>query len=276
MLAMPVIAAFAQTPPPAPAQAGRGGRGATVPQSTFANAYPQHAQADPESIARGRALYGVNCQFCHGSDARGGEGGPNLLRSEIVLHDDKGEAIAPIIQNGRMDQGMPKFPLSAAQCADVAAFIHSFRVAGYDESRNKPLSILTGDATAGQAYFQAKCATCHNVTADLKGIASRFADPRDLQQRFLMPGTGRGQRPVAPTTVTVTEKSGAKTEGRLVRIDDFIVTLVEADGTQRTFRRDGDVPTVELHDPLAAHRQLLRVYTDKDIHNLTSYLVTVK
>jgi mono/diheme cytochrome c family protein len=271
MFAISAIAAFAQTPP---AQAGRG-RGA-APQSTFANAYPQHAQADPESIARGRALYGVNCQFCHGSDARGGEGGPNLLRSEIVLHDDKGEAIAPIIQNGRMDQGMPKFPFNAGQCADVAAFIHSFRVAGYDESRNKPLSILAGDAAAGQAYFHAKCATCHSVTADLKGIASRIADPRDLQQRFLMPGAGRGARPVAPTTVTVTENSGAKTDGRLLRIDDFIVTLLEADGTHRTFRRDGDAPKVELHDPLAAHRELLRVYTDKDIHNLTSYLVTVK
>jgi len=273
MLAVSAVAVSAQTPPVAPQ--GRGGRGA-APVGGFANAYPQHAQADPESIARGRALYGVNCQFCHGSDARGGEGGPNLLRSEIVLHDDKGEAIAPIIQNGRMDQGMPKFPFSAAQCADVAAFIHSFRVAGYDESRNKPLSILAGDAAAGQAYFKSKCATCHNVTADLKGIASRIADPRDLQQRFLMPGMGRGQRPAAPTTVTVTETSGAKTEGRLLRIDDFIVTLMEADGTHRTFRRDGDVPKVELHDPLAAHRELLRVYTDKDIHNLTSYLVTVK
>lgn len=279
ILTLSAIAAFAQTPPQTPPATTQGGRGAKGGGGGgFANSYPQHAQADPESIARGRSLYGVNCQFCHGSDARGGEGGPNLLRSEIVLRDDKGETIAPIVQNGRIDQGMPKFPFSSAQVADIAAFIHSFRVAGYDESRNKPVSVLAGDAAAGQAYFSAKCATCHSVTGDLKGLASRFPEPRDLQQRFLMPGASRGGAAgrVSPATVTVTPTSGAPVEGRLVRIDDFTVTLTEADGTQRTFRRDGDVPKVVIHDPLAPHKELLRVYTDKDIHNLTSYLVTVK
>ena len=94
-------------------------------------------------------------------------------------------------------------------------------------------------------------------------------------------GGGRGGRGrlavnVPPTTVTVTPASGPKVEGRLVRIDDFIVTLAIADGTQRTFRRDGDTPKVEIHDPLQPHRDLLPIYTDKDIHNLTAYLVTVK
>ena len=55
----------------------------------------------------------------------------------------------------------------------------------------------------------------------------------------------------------MTPASGQKAEGRLVRIDDFIVTLTDADGTQRTFRRDGDTPKVEIHDPLKPHRDLL-------------------
>ena len=97
--------------------------------------------------------------------------------------------------------------------------------------------------------------------------------PVALQQTFLMPGGGRGGGPV---TVTVTPASGQNVEGRLMRVDDFIVTLVEADGTQRTFRRDGNNPKVEIHDPLQPHKDLLGVYTDKDIHNLTAYLVTVK
>jgi mono/diheme cytochrome c family protein len=231
-------------------------------------------------VERGRALYGVNCQFCHGSDARGGEGGPNLLRAEIVLNDQNGELIGPVIQNGRVDQGMPKFPMTNAQVADVAAFIHSFRVAGYDASRMKPPTILVGDAAAGEAYFKTKCVSCHSVTGDLKGIGAKFAEPRDLQQRFVMPGGGgRGRGApsnVTPTTVTVTLVSGQKAEGRLVRIDDFIVTLADSEGTQRTFRRDGDKPKVEIHDPLQPHKELLRVYSDKDIHNLTAYLVTVK
>jgi cytochrome c oxidase cbb3-type subunit 3 len=231
-------------------------------------------------IERGKALYGVNCQFCHGSDARGGEGGPNLLRAEIVLNDQNGELIGPVIQNGRIDQGMPKFPMTNSQVADVAAFIHSFRVAGYDNSRMKPPTILVGDAAAGETYFKAKCATCHSVTGDLKGIGGKFAEPRDLQQMFVMPGGGgRGRGApanVPPTTVTVTPSSGQKAEGRLVRVDDFIVTLADADGTQHTFRREGDKPKVEIHDPLKPHKDLLRVYSDKDIHNVTAYLVTVK
>jgi cytochrome c oxidase cbb3-type subunit 3 len=74
----------------------------------------------------------------------------------------------------------------------------------------------------------------------------------------------------------VTLGSDQKIAGRLVRIDDFIVTLTDSEGTQRTFRRDGDKPHVEIHEPLQPHKDLLGVYSDKDIHNLTAYLVTVK
>ena len=81
---------------------------------------------------------------------------------------------------------------------------------------------------------------------------------------------------VPPTTVTVTLASGQKISGRLGRIDDFIVSLVDSDGAIRTFRREGEKPTVEIHDPLMQHRELLPVYTDKDIHNVTAYLVTLK
>jgi cytochrome c oxidase cbb3-type subunit 3 len=282
---VPVVLAaltlWAQTPaqPPATPAGGRGGRGGGG--GGFANAFPQHPPGDPAMIERGRALYGVNCQFCHGSDARGGEGGPNLLRAEIVLNDQNGELIAPVVQNGRVDQGMPKFPMTNAQVADIAAFLHNFRVAGYDNSRMKPPTIVVGDAAAGEAYFKTKCASCHSVTGDLKGIGAKYAEPRELQQTFVMPGGGgRGRGAtggnVPPTTVTVTLSSGQKVEGRLVRLDDFIVTLAETDGTQQTFRRDGNNPRVEIHDPLQPHKALLGVYSDKDIHNLTAYLVTVK
>ncbi|MDQ6735186.1 MAG: cytochrome C, partial [Nitrospirota bacterium] len=132
------------------------------------------------------------------------------------------------------------------------------------------------------SYFNAKCASCHSVSGDLKGIGAKIPDPKTLQNTFLMPGGGRpgrgGPSPVKvpPATVTVSLPSGEKVDGRLGRIDDFIVSLTEADGTQRTFRRDGDIPKVEIHDPLQPHKDLLPTYTDKDIHNLTSYLVTVK
>lgn len=280
-----------QTPPPAGAQtqtppaAGRGRGGGAAPAGGgggggFANAFPQHVQADAASIERGKALYGVNCTFCHGSDVRGGEGGPNLLRSQLVLNDKNGEGITQIVQNGRPDQGMPKFDLNATQISDIAAFIHSFRVAGYDASREKPISILVGDAKSGEAYFKTKCASCHSATGDLHGFAVKFEDPKALQQAWLMPGGGRGGRggggAIPPTTVAVTLANGQKIEGRLLRIDDFLVSLVDSNGNEQTIPRDGAVPKVEVHDPLDPHRELLRVYTDKDIHNVTAYLVTLK
>jgi len=78
-----------------------------------------------------------------------------------------------------------------------------------------------------------------------------------------------------PVTVSVTQ-SGQKFEGVLGRIDEFNITLIHPDGTSRTFRRNGEVPRIDIQDPREAHRKLLPLYTDKDIHDVTAYLVTIK
>jgi mono/diheme cytochrome c family protein len=243
--------------------------------------YPERKPGDPVAIERGKALYSVNCQFCHGADIRGGDSGPSLLRSGLVLDDQGGELVGPVIQNGRTDRGMPKFSFNNDQVADVAAFLHTFRAAGYDESRRRPPSILVGNAKAGETFFGTRCGSCHSATGDLRGIATRIADPRVLQQTWLLPGSGggRGGPPpvqVPPTRVTVTLPSGEKVEGRLDRVDDFVVSLTTEDGTHRTFATNGDSPKVEIKDPLQPHRDLLKVYRDADIHNVTAYLVTLK
>jgi len=275
-----VVTLGAQPPQPPPG-GGRGGRGGAI--TSPRNAYPDRPEGDPAAIARGKALYGVNCQFCHGADTRGGDGGPSLLRSGLVLDDQNGELMAPVIQNGRTDRGMPKFQFTREQIADVAAFIHTFKAAGYDESRVKPPSIIVGDAKAGEAFFKAKCASCHSTTGDLRGLASRITDERIFQQTWLMPGTGagRGGPPpvtvtVKPTTVTVTLQSGEKVTGTIDRLDDFVVSLTTADGTHRSFRITGDTPKVEINDSLQGHKDLLRIYTDADIHNVTAFLWTLK
>jgi cytochrome c oxidase cbb3-type subunit III len=243
--------------------------------------YPLRPPGDPASIERGKALYGANCTFCHGADTRGGDGGPSLLRSATVLADQAGELIGPVVQNGRADRGMPKFSLSDPQIADIAAFMHSFTAAGYDASRMKPPSIVVGDAKAGEAFFKSKCASCHSTDGDLRGIATKISDPRLLQQTWLMPGSGggRGSTPrvqVKPTTVTVTLPTGEQVEGKLDRIDDYVVALTTADGSHRSFQTNGGTPKVEVHDPLQPHKDLLGAYSDADIHNVTAYLVTLK
>lgn len=250
---------------------GQGGRGGGGP---ITQGYPQRPPADPAVVERGRMLYSTNCAFCHGADARGGEGASNLLRSEVVLNDKNGELIVDVLRNGVAT--MPKFEFTNAQVSDIAGFIHSFRVGGYDISRQRPVTIVVGDAKAGEAYFKMKCASCHSAAGDLKGFAARINDPRVMQQTWLLPGA-RGARPSKPipTRVTVTLASGQKFEGQLVRIDDFLVTLASPDDTQRTVRRDASTK-VEVRDPMQPHKDLLSVYADRDIHNVTAYLETLK
>jgi cytochrome c oxidase cbb3-type subunit 3 len=269
--------------PAAPGTPGAGGRkiGGFVPGK-------QRPPGDPAEIAHGKALFSVSCVSCHGADLRGGDlGGPNLLRSQVALSDQNGELILPIIQGSRQDSGMPAIPVSPQDGLAVAAYIRS--VVETIGSQGKPPSvgkeapsILVGDAAAGQAYFAAKCGSCHSPTGDLQGIAARISDPKTLQTTWVAGGLRR-RRMAAPdatgrrtATVSVTLPSGESVDGRLVQIDDFLVTVGLADGTVRTFRRDEDVPKVEVHDPMKTHRDLMAVYTDKDIHDVTAYLVTLK
>lgn len=239
-------------------------------------AYPPRPPGDPAAIERGKAQYGTNCTFCHGADLRGGDGGgPNLLRSAVVLDDQKGELLAPIVQEGRGT--MPKFLLSTAQIADIAEYLHSFTASSRDQPST--VDIVVGDAKAGEKYVAATCSRCH-TTDTLKAFAAKLNDPKALQQMWLMPGSGgRGSPapiPAPPMTVTVTVASGQQVSGTLRRMDDFVVTLIDTEGMPRTFRTVGTATKVEIHDPLLPHKELLRVYTDRDIHNVTAYLVSLR
>jgi cytochrome c oxidase cbb3-type subunit 3 len=263
------------------AQAPRRPAGGLVPGQ-------QRPAGDPAQVARGKTLYGISCTSCHGADLRGGDlGGPNLLRSQVALSDQDGELILPIIQGSRQNAGMPAIPMSPEDAKAVAAYVRSVVATigrqGMPPSVGlPPPSVLVGKATAGQEYFAAKCISCHSSTGDLRGIATRIPDPKALQNLWISGGGGgrRGPMADAPSartpSVTVTLPSGESIEGQLVRIDDFLVTVKLADATERTFRRDGEVPKVEVRDPLKAHRDMLAVYTDKDIHDVTAYLVTLK
>jgi len=293
LLMMCIAVRLAAQGPPAAPPAGQGppagGRGRG--QATFPA--QQRPPGDPVLIARGKTLFEINCRLCHGADLRGGDmGGVNLLRSNLVLTDQHGELILPVVHGGRQNPGMPPMPPFPQIVDDdvkaIAEYIHSvaatMRGQGNPPPGSEPvvLNILVGDANAGKTYFVAKCASCHSATGDLQGIGVRYADPVQLQNSWVAGGTGGGRggrggaASKAGVTVTVTTASGQKLEGRLDRIDDFIVVLTPADGVQRSVRRIGDVPKVEIHDPLEGHRKLLSEYTDKDIHDVTAYLVTLK
>ena len=247
--------------------------------------YPalQRERGDPTLIERGRAVYGISCRACHGLDLRGGDlGGPNLLRSQLVLRDVAGELIAPVIREGQMGAGnsvMPPQSLAEPDVAAVVAYMHdglgtASRQGGPPLGEEAQLDVLVGDATAGQTYFAERCASCHSVSGDLAGIATRIPEPKELQNTWVRGGGRNAEAP--PVAVTVTLNSGERVEGHLERLHDFLVVLTDHEGRHRAFGRRGDTPRVEVDDPMAAHRQMLPFYRDADIHNVTAYLVTLK
>ncbi len=293
-----LFSAAAQQQPPRQPPAGGG------PPQDRGQSFPaqQRALADAAVIERGNSLYGLYCRLCHGPDLRGGDlGGINLLRSALVLKDQDGELIGPVVTQGRFPPGMAPMPPLAIVADDIkaiAAYIHSVtaraaRQGGPPPGQEPQLNIVVGDPARGEAYFAANCASCHSQAGDLKGLATRYPEPMQLQNAWVAGRAGLGRfgfggppgppaaeatppRTPKPVTVTVTLRDGQKVEGRLDRIDDFMVVLTQVDGTPRSFRRSGAVPQVQITDPLEGHKKLLVKYTDKDIHDVTAHLVTLK
>jgi cytochrome c oxidase cbb3-type subunit 3 len=264
-------AGAAQAPGAQPPGAGRGG-----------------PPPDPAAVARGRQIFSPTCASCHGADAHGGpQIGTDLSRSAIATANDAGQQLGALLKTGRPERGMPAFSMSAEDVMDLSAFFRSVAPpAGRGGGgRGAVNAAVVGDARAGEAYFHsAGCTQCHSATGDLKGIGSRESVAA-IQGGVVMPrGSGgypRGYKSAPdpdekPKTVVVTQPSGEKITGNLLWITDFNVTLVDADGTRRTIARNGDVPKVEVTDPLAWHIQHLKQLTDKDMHDVTAYLVTLK
>jgi len=239
---------------------------------------------DLAAADRGKTIYIAECVTCHGPKARGADRGADLVRSVTILHDRYGDTLGPFLQKGHpMQSGKSSASLSKAQVEDLSHFLHQ-RV--YDTLRSGPyskvLNVVTGDAKAGEAYFNGAghCNSCHSSTGDLAHIASKY-DPPTLQQRFVFPqtiGFGRGASGVAktkPTMVTVTPGSGPAVTGVLVALDDFTVALRDEAGDYRSWDRSPDLK-IEKKDPYAAHIELLEQYTDKNIHDVVAYLETLK
>lgn len=108
--------------------------------------------ADPEARAIGQRLFLNNCAQCHGSDAGGGKGFPNLRDNDWLYGGDP-ETIKASITNGR-NGVMP--PLGGAMggddgVKDVANYVLSLSGRTHDELR----------AARGKSKFGTICAACH-------------------------------------------------------------------------------------------------------------------
>lgn len=265
-------ALFAQEgPPPGPGgRGGRGGRGGGAGTREFLGLGPA---PDSAAAAKGAPLYKENCATCHGETARGSQG-PNLVRSTVVLHDEKDEEIGPVIKNGRPQAGMPGFPsLSQDDIHNISQFIKmQIELAAnrgtYGQTYAGLRSQASGDPKKGAAYFTANCSSCHSATGDLAKIGTKFPQAAMLQARFLWPSS------FGPKKATVTTSTGQTISGNIRQMDDFNLSLVDSAGEYHSWQLDK--VKVDVEDKLAGHRTLLPKYSDADIHDLTAYLVTLK
>jgi cytochrome c oxidase cbb3-type subunit 3 len=156
----------------------------------IANKSYAEIEADPRLMTAvrqtGRTLFGDNCAVCHGRDAKGGKGFPNLTGASW-LWGGSPEAIAETIRVGinsahpeSRNSQMPAFGrdqvLQRADIENVVAYVLSLA-----NPKTKPLA---GNAEAGKAVFNANCAVCHGP--DAKGKTD-VGSP-NLTDRFWMYG----------------------------------------------------------------------------------------
>jgi cytochrome c oxidase cbb3-type subunit 3 len=130
--------------------------------------------ADPKLMLRvretGHRLFGDNCAACHGMDARGGPGFPNLTTNSWLWGGSPAaiaETIAVGINSSHPDSHVSQMPafgrdqlLSRAEVEAVVAYVRGL---------SAPPG-TAGDAS-GKAIFAANCAVCHG--ADAHGDSSR-------------------------------------------------------------------------------------------------------
>ena len=235
-----------------------------IPKSVVQKTY------SAEAAAAGESAFVQNCAFCHGRDTGGGESGPDLTRSMLVTEDVDGDKIGPVIRNGK--GAMPQFPVSAEELANLVAFIHTQKAKAEAQVGGRrgvdTEDLKTGDVGRGREFFNGagKCATCHSPTGDLGGVASKYQGLQ-LMQRTLYPRN-------AKVMLTVTLASGQRVTGQREYQDEFTVALRDSAGIYRSFAMSK--VKVEAEAPHEAHVAMLPQYTDDNLHDLMTYLLTLQ
>jgi len=223
----------------------------------------------PDKVAaeRGAPLFIENCSTCHGKAARGAMA-PSLITSDLVLTDEHGEQLVPFLKNGNPGKGMPAFAtMSDQQRMDIAEFLHLQVEDVANRGAYQVLNILVGNAPKGKAYVEAHCMSCHTAET-FAHIASKFRSPEQLQRNWIWPA------PEGNISADI-KTSGGTISGRVTQMSDFRITLVDSSGEAHTIDRGPGVE-VEIHDPLAAHQELVMTLANDDMHNVTVYLESLK
>jgi cytochrome c oxidase cbb3-type subunit 3 len=177
-----------------------------------------------------------------------------------------------MIRNGRVQKGMPGFNLPDSDLTSLEAFIHFQQDQAMSQTGNRKgvdtADLQTGNVEAGKKYFNGPgtCSKCHSEARDLAGIASRYQGLR-LEQQMLVPRNVKSK-------VTVTTPTGKTFTGTLAYRDEFTIGMTDDAGAYHSWPTA--IVKYKIDSPTNAHVELLRSYTDDDIHNLMAYLQTLR
>lgn len=135
------------------AEVAKGNKEVEPLYARFNGMKPEDVAGDAQAMAIGERLFMNNCSQCHGSDAHGGKGFPNLTDADW-LHGGSPDKIKETITKGRIGN-MP--PMAAAvgtpdEVRNVAHYVLSLSGSPHDSLR----------ASLGKPKF-AVCAACHGV-----------------------------------------------------------------------------------------------------------------
>ncbi len=111
--------------------------------------------ADKQAMEMGKRLYLTYCMQCHGADARGAKGFPNLADNDW-LYGGAPEQIKETIANGRMGMMPAHAHLGADSIKDVANFVRSLSGLPNDSVRT---------AKGKETFTSAGCVGCHGPEA---------------------------------------------------------------------------------------------------------------
>ncbi len=105
----------------------------------------------PDALAAGRNLFRTNCSTCHGSDARGARGFPNLTNNHWIWGGEP-DQVWTSVYYGR-EAVMPGFEgaLSDSEITSTVTFVQQLSGQEVDETL----------AEQGREHFEMLCAACH-------------------------------------------------------------------------------------------------------------------
>jgi cytochrome c oxidase cbb3-type subunit 3 len=132
----------------------------------FAAMPVEEVARDPEALRMGGRLFASNCSVCHGSDAKGAYGFPNLTDGQWIWGGEP-ETIKTTILHGRQ-AAMPAWRdvLGEQGIRDVAGYVRTL------SGRDVPEGVAV-DLEEGQKIFATTCVACHGP--DGKGIQAMGA-----------------------------------------------------------------------------------------------------